>query len=131
GADARGRSSGGPHVPRTSTRPASVTRALTSLRFGSVYDGLLGFPSGVNDTGWHGQSSSPGLASHQSSHGRCEHIDETADTVSPRRKTNAPTPPALTSFPAPSLKSAMEPTSVHCPFSGSTGLEAARSAAPP
>src|SRR5438132_2693686 len=124
------RSPSGPHVPRTSTRPASVTRALTSLRSGSVYDGLLGFPSGVNDTGWHGQSSSPGLASHQSSQGRCEHIDETADTDSPRRKTNAPTAPALTSFPAPSLKSARAPTSVHRPFLGSTGLEGARSAAP-
>jgi hypothetical protein len=42
---------GNRHVPRTSTLPAEVTRVLTSLSAGSVYDGLLGLPSGVNDTG--------------------------------------------------------------------------------
>ena len=33
------------------TLPAEVIRVLTSLSAGSVYDGLLGLPSGVNDTG--------------------------------------------------------------------------------
>jgi hypothetical protein len=39
------------HVPSTSTLPAEVIRVLTSLSAGSVYDALLGLPSGLNDTG--------------------------------------------------------------------------------
>jgi hypothetical protein len=42
------------HVPSTSTRPSGLTRAWTSFSEGSGYEGLLGFPSGVKDTGWQG-----------------------------------------------------------------------------
>src|SRR4029077_12840469 len=54
-----------------------------------------------------------------------EQMCDTAVTASPRRNTNAPTAPALTSLPWPSLKSVSAPTSVQRPFLGSTGLDEA------
>src|SRR5258706_9238737 len=114
------------HVPSTSTRPSGLTRAWTSLSEGSGYVGLVGLPSGKKETGWQGHCRTFGPPSHHSSHGKCEHMLETAVTASPWRKTKARTAPAVTSLPSPSLKSASAPTSVQRPFLGSTGLDAAR-----
>src|SRR5260370_6608839 len=113
------------HVPSTSTRPSALTRAWTSFSEGSVYEGLLGLPAGLKETGWEGHCRTFGPRSHHSSHGRCEHMLETAVTASPWRKTKARTAPAVTSLPWPSLKSASAPTSVQRPFRGSTGLDVA------
>src|SRR5260370_10893023 len=119
------------HVPSTSTRPSGLTRAWPSLIEGSGYVGLVGLPSGKKQTGWQGHCRTFGPRSHHSSHGRCEHMLETAVTPSPCRKTKARTAPAVTSLPWPSLKSASAPTSVQRPFLGSTGLDVARNAGLP
>src|SRR5229473_838512 len=115
------------HVPMTSTRPAAVTRTFTSLRGARVYEGLAGLPSELNATGWQGHWSTLGPLSHHSSQGKCEHMEDTAVTVSARRNTKAPTAPALTSFPWPSSKSKSAPTSVQRGRLGSTGSDAAES----
>src|SRR5437016_1787875 len=93
------------HVPSTSTLPAPLTRTLTRSSDGSEYARLVGVPSGLNEAGWHGQSSTPLPPFHESSQGRSEQIDDTAFTVSPRRNKNAPTAPAVTRLPWPSTKS--------------------------
>ena len=72
-------------VPSTSTRPDGVTRTWTLFSVGSAY-GPVGRPSDMNFAGWHGQARCPLDPSHQSSHGKCEQIEETAVTWSPRRK---------------------------------------------
>jgi len=72
-----------------------VTLTLTVFNAGSGYCVLVDLPSGVNETGWQGQSSKAWPPFHHSSHGRCEQIEDTPVTVSPRRNRNAPTLPAL------------------------------------
>src|SRR5437867_4732552 len=88
----------------------------------------MALPSAVNLAGWQEHSRCPSPLFHDSSHGRCEQIDETAETASPLRKTKAPTPPAVTRLPSPSLNSSIPPTSTQRALSGSmgaTGLAAA------
>src|SRR5213594_3330360 len=88
----------------------------------------MALPSAVNLAGWQEHSRCPSPLFHDSSHGRCEQIDETAETASPLRKTKAPTPPAVTRLPSPSSNSSIPPTSIQRALSGSmgaTGLAAA------
>src|SRR4029077_20320347 len=107
-----------PSVPRTSTRPAAVTRTCTLLREGMWYPSP-GRPSAANDTGWHGHCRMAAPLSHHSSHGRWEQIADTALIESPRRKTKALTLPATTCRPWPSTSSLVAATSTHRPLTGS------------
>src|SRR5438093_10131971 len=106
------------HTPSTSTRP-SRTRTCTTSSDGSLYV-PIDDPCTVNARLWHGHTSECCDESHHSSHGRSEQIDQTADTLSPLRVTNAPTAPAFTMRASPGTKSATEPTSTQRPFVGRT-----------